>query len=156
MVEIHLECPNCKRNIITKLQSEVYINDSHRPVPVSHIHGRARAISRGLSETGAKVNIQLKDGTLREVKGYEELLAVFAGLRQEQRCAEQVQRMTDAQITQRIADVEQRVNTLKKLSWSLTKEDKRLFNYVIRPIESQLQLLTEEQEHRTLKKPKKE
>lgn len=148
MAEIHVECPNCNSNIIMKLQSEVYVDETRRRIP--YPRGRfLPAVLQQLSESGAKVILQLQDGTEREVKSHEEVLAVFAGFRQEQQYAKRVQRMTDTQINQRIADVEQRINTLKKISWSITTEEQRQFNSVIiRPLEKRLQLLTRQKERR--------
>jgi hypothetical protein len=138
-----------------KLQSEVYVDESRRRTP--YPRGRFRpAVLQQLSESGAKVTLTMKDGTEREVKSHEELLAVFAGLKRERQYAERVQKFTDAQIDQRLSDLEQRINNLKKLRWMLTTEDQRLFSYVIlRPLEKYLELLTIVKERRTINKDSK-
>jgi hypothetical protein len=79
MVEIHLECPKCRNNIVAKLQSEVYEGERRARVRLPPPRTPHPMLQR-FGEWGATVTVTLNDGSQRNVTSYEELLAVLLRL----------------------------------------------------------------------------
>jgi hypothetical protein len=107
---------------------------------------------RHISESGDKVILKLKEGTERELASYEELQAVFTAIERRRRLTSltYLKELTDKQIDKRISDLQKQIDQRLRLRWTLGRRERGLFNYVlIRPLEKQLQAITEEQERRT-------
>jgi hypothetical protein len=77
MAEIHLECPNCRSNIVAKMQSEVY-TERKRVSIIPQLH-----------PSFDKIIVKLKDGTDREITDFNELRALFLAVGNRQKPTKQ-------------------------------------------------------------------